>query len=134
MGKMINIWKLINDQKFIKTMTILDQSFITRTLTRVILTNRFDYLTKLTVHGSHTDKEIHQIGPILDIASNLDELIYTNGNLTEQCLIHMNPMKTLCLINVTIEHNGQLIALFIRSQNTLTTLQYDTVTCCSMLK
>lgn len=42
MGKMINIWKLINDQKFIKTLTILDQSFITRTLTRVTLTNRFN--------------------------------------------------------------------------------------------
>lgn len=45
----------------------------------------------------------------------------------------MRPMKTLILTNVTIENNGQLIALFTRSQKTLTTFQYDTKTCCSLL-
>lgn len=127
------ILSLINMQPNIETLTLIDQACTPYRSIPFILQHKFEFLTKISVHGSHSNKEIHSISALLSVAENVSELIYSNGNLDSTGLKSIKRLEILKLTNVVIESKNDLEELFFRSRNTLKIMHIDSTSCCTTL-
>lgn len=127
------ILSLINMQPKIETLTLIDQACTPYRSIPFILKHKFEFLTKIAVHGSHSNREIHSISTLLSAAENVKELIYSNGNLDSIGLKSIKRLEILKLTNVVIESKNELEELFFRSRNTLKIMHIDSTSCCTTL-
>lgn len=127
------IWSLLNMQPKIETLTLIDQACMPYRSTPIILQRKFEFLVKITIHGSHSNREIHSISTLLQAAENVRDLTYSNGNLDSAGLKAIKLLESLKLTNVVIESKKELEELFFRSRDTLKIMHIDSTSCCTTL-